>query len=322
MIGYLGARLFQALLSLLLITAIVFVAIFVIGNPVHVLMSPTTPPADVQAMTERLGLDLPVWQQYLRFLGGLVRGDFGTSLVFGQPAVRLILERLPATLELALVAFLLGLAVGLPLGVWAGSQPNSLAGRLIGAAAGLGFGVPSFCIALLLIVCFAVWGDLLPSGGRGRTTDVAGVPLSIFTLDGLAHIALPAINLAIYKAAVIIRLVRAGVMETLPLDYVRFARAKGLRTRRILFLHVLKNALIPVIGVLGLELGAMISFALVTETIFDWPGIGKLAMDAIGLLDRPVILAYLSFVVLLFIVINLAVDVVLGFVDPRVRPAA
>lgn len=312
-------RLLHGAWVLLAVSALVFAALYVVGNPVELLVDPQADPADTARTIAALGLDQPLWRQYLTFLGNAARGDLGTSFIHGVPALSLILERLPATLELALSALFLALLLGIPLGLWAGLRPTSLAGRLIGAASTLGFALPAFWVGLMLILVFAVQLQWLPPGGRGETREVLGLSLSVFTLDGWRHLLLPALNLALYKAALVVRLVRAGSREALAQDYVRFARAKGLTESRVVTGHVLPNTLIPVVTVLGMELGALIAFAVVTETVFGWPGMGKLLMDAINALDRPVVVAYLLFAAALFVILNLLVELLYGWLDPRVR---
>jgi peptide/nickel transport system permease protein len=230
-----------------------------------------------------------------------------------------VLERFPATLELALLAMIIAVVTGIPLGMWAGLRPDSRAGRIIMTGSILGFSLPTFWVGMLLIMAFAVWLGWLPASGRGETVDVFGIPLSFLTADGLKHMLLPALNLALFKVSLVIRLARAGTREVALQDYVRFARAKGLSPARIVGVHILKNIMIPVVTVLGLELGSVIAFSVVTETVFAWPGMGKLLIDSILLLDRPVVVAYLLVTVLLFIVINLVVDLVYSLLDPRIR---
>ena len=239
--------------------------------------------------------------------------------MYGLSALHLIVSRIPATLELAFAALVMAIVIGLPLGIWAGLRPESVSGRLITGFSILGFSLPSFWVGIMLIMIFSVELGLLPVTGRGDTRAVLGVEFSILTLDGLSHLFLPALNLALLKISLTIRLVQSGVRETIGMDYIKFARAKGLRRNRIIFVHVLKNVLIPVITVLGMEFGTMIAFAVVTETIFSWPGMGKLLIDAINLLDRPVIVTYLMIVSMMFILINLMVDIVCGFLNPRIR---
>jgi peptide/nickel transport system permease protein len=246
-------------------------------------------------------------------------GNLGLSFVHGVPAIDLILSRMPATLELAFVALVIAVGIGIPAGLLAGVAPRSLVGRSIMTGSILGFSVPNFWLGLMLILVFAVQLQVLPAGGRGETVDLLGIPLSLFTLDGLRHLILPALTLGIYKASLITRLAYAGTRDALLQDFVRFARAKGLPERRVVGVHVLKAILIPVVTVIGLELGSMIAFAVVTETVFAWPGMGKLLIESIYRLDRPVIVAYLIVVVLMFVVINFIVDVIYTLLDPRVR---
>ena len=238
-----------------------------------------------------------------------------------MPAVEVILQRLPATLELALVGLAFSILIGIPLGVVAGLKPHSAAGRSIMSGSILGFSLPNFWIGLMLILLFAVELRILPAGGRGPTTTVLGVPTAIFSLEGIKHLILPAVTLALYKSALVIRIAQAGTREVMLQDYIRFARAKGLKPSRIIGVHVLKNIMIPVVTVLGLELGSMIAFAVVTETVFAYPGMGKLLIDSINRLDRPIIVAYLMLTVVIFVVINLIVDLLYAAVDPRVRLA-
>ena len=319
MLVYMIRRAGQSILVLLVMAVLVFVGVYAIGNPIDIMISPDADQAEIAAATRRLGLDKPLYEQFWIFLGNLLHGDLGTSFVFNRPATEVILQRLPATLELAALALVISLVFGVALGVIAGMAPNRLHGKAIMAGSILGFSLPNFWQGLMLIMIFAVMLGWLPAGGRGETVEVLGVGLSFLTLDGLAHMILPATNLALYKMSLVIRLARAGTREVALQDYVKFARAKGLSHRRILLVHVLKNIMIPVVTVVGLELGNMIAFAVVTETVFAWPGIGKLLIDSIGLLDRPVIVAYLMLTVLMFIIINFTVDILYSLLDPRVR---
>jgi peptide/nickel transport system permease protein len=319
MSGYLLSRSLQTVLTLFVMSVLVFAGLFLVGNPVDVLLSSTATPAERMQVIQAFGLDKSVWEQYWIFLTNALSGDLGNSFVFNQPALTLIMNRMPATLELAFVALFMALVIGIPLGVYAGLKPKGFISKSIMTFSILGFSLPTFWIGLVMVMYFSVYLGWLPSSGRGDTVNVLGVPLSMFTLDGLSHLFLPAFNLALFKISLVIRLTRAGVMETMQLDFVRFARAKGLTERRIVTVHVLKNTLIPLITVIGLELGSLIAFAVVTETIFAWPGMGKLIIDAIGVLDRPVILAYLMITVVMFSVINLLVDILYSIVDPRVR---
>lgn len=319
MVSYLIERLLQAALIMLLMSVIVFIGVFAIGNPVDILISPQATLIDREEAIRALGLDLPIWQQYLNFLGNLLQGDLGRSFVFNVSALKLILERMPATLELALASTLLALVVGIPLGLYAGLAPRSPISSTIMAGSILGFSLPSFWVGIVLIMTLSVQLGWLPSGGRGETALLFGIRWSFLTADGLAHMAMPVLNLALFQISMVIRLTRAGVREVILADYVKFARAKGLTEARIILVHVLKNILIPVITVVGLNLGTVIAFAIVTETIFSWPGMGKLIIDSINVLDRPVIVAYLMLMVLMFVIINLVVDLVYSVLDPRVR---
>ena len=312
-------RLFQAVLVMLAMTLIVFIGVSVIGNPIDILISPDADQAERVRAIAALGLDKPLWQQYFSFLWAALHGDLGRSFVYNEPALRLIGERLPATMELAVTAVLMAVVLGIPLGLLAGLYPHSWFGRAAMAGSILGFSLPSFWVGLMLIMVFAVQLGWLPSTGRGATVTVLGVPWSFLTRDGLAHMAMPAFNLALGNIALVLRLTRSGVRENLPMDYVKFARAKGLSPLRVVFVHVLKNIMIPVVTVLGLQFGSTIAFAVVTESVFAWPGMGKLIIDSINVLDRPVIVAYLMMIVLMFVVINLIVDLLYTVLDPRVR---
>lgn len=270
-------------------------------------------------MIEQYGLDLPVWQQYLQFLQRLLTGDLGRSFVFNMPVGTLIAQKLPATLELTLIAVFFASGIGIPLGVYAGYRPDSKTSRLIMAASILGFSVPTFWIGLMLIMVFAVQLGILPAGGRGATRELIGVPFSFLTLDGWSHLILPALNLSLFKMSMICRLAASGTREVMLTDTIKFARAAGIPERTILRRHVLKLISIPLVTVFGLELGSTLAFALVTETIFSWPGLGKLIVDSITSLDRPVMVAYLMLVSALFVVINLCVDLAYALLDPRLR---
>ncbi|AZY95655.1 MULTISPECIES: ABC transporter permease [Paracoccus] len=319
MIVYLVRRVGQSLLAVMAMAVLVFLGVFFIGNPVDVLVSPEASQAQIAATVERLGLDRPLYEQFGIFVWNALHGDLGTSFVYGRPALEIILDRLPATLELALVALALSVGIGIPLGVWAGLRPHGIAGRTIMGGSILGFSLPNFWQGMLLILVFAVLLGWLPAGGRGETTEFLGMQVSFLTWDGLSHLILPAINLALFKMSLIIRLARANTREVCMQDYVKFARAKGLSPRRVVLVHVLKNIMIPVVTIIGLELGSMVAFAIVTETVFAWPGMGKLLIDSINLLDRPVIVAYLMLTVLIIVGINLLVDVIYSALDPRIR---
>jgi peptide/nickel transport system permease protein len=319
MTAFVIRRLLQSVLVLGFMSLLVFAGVYAIGNPVDILIGPQADQADTARAIAALGLDRPLWQQYLIFLRQALAGDLGKSFAYDIPAIQLILERMPATLELALAATGIAVLAGIPLGLWAGLRPDAWSGRLIMAGSILGFSLPTFWVGLMLIMLFAVELGWLPSGGRGPTTTLLGIPVSFLSWEGMRHLILPAANLALFKLALIIRLTRAGTREALLQDYVKFARAKGLSDARVIGVHVAKNIMIPVVTVIGLEFGSVIAFAIVTESIFAWPGMGKLIIDSIGVLDRPVIVAYLLVVVGLFVLINLAVDIVYSLLDPRAR---
>ncbi|HET6468069.1 MAG TPA: ABC transporter permease [Geminicoccaceae bacterium] len=318
---FLVRRLMQSLFVLAVMSLLVFMGVFAIGNPVDILVAPDANQAEIERVRRAFGLDRPLWEQYFIFLGNALQGDLGRSFVFNVPALRLVLQRMPATLELAVTATCLSFFLGVPLGLWAGLRPDAPSGKTIMAGSILGFSLPNFWQGIMLIMIFSVWLGWLPSTGRGRVGEFMGVHSSLFTVDGLRHLTLPAVNLALFYCALTIRLTRAGVREVLPQDYVKFARAKGVSERRVIGVHVLKNIMIPIVTVTGIELGSLIAFAVVTETIFAWPGMGKLIIDSIYVLDRPVIVAYLMVIVLIFIFINLVVDLLYSVLDPRVRLA-
>jgi peptide/nickel transport system permease protein len=316
---FLLRRLLQAAAVVLVMSLLVFLGVYAIGDPVEILISPEADQIERERAIQALGLDLPLWQQYLVFLSRALQGDLGRSFVFNEPALRLILDRMPATLELAVGATLVALVIGLPLGLYAGLRPHSPVSKGILAGSILGFSLPTFWVGLMLIMVFAVQLGWLPSTGRGETVTVLGMRWSFLTRDGLAHMVMPTVNLSLFKTSLVIRLTRAGVRETMLMDYVKFARAKGLSPARITFVHVFKNILIPVVTVVGLEFGGTIAFSVVTESVFAWPGMGKLIIDSINVLDRPVMVAYLMIIVLMFITINLVVDITYSLLDPRVR---
>lgn len=321
MVELLFRRLIQAATVMLAMSVLVFAGVYAIGNPIDVLIGADASQAVRAEVIARYGLDLPLWRQYLGFLDRLLHGDFGRSFVYGTPVLDLILVRLPATLELTLSAILIAVAVGVPLGMYAGYRPGSPAARAVMAASVVGVSVPTFWIGLILILVFAVWLGWLPAGGRGETVRVLGTDWSFLTPDGLAHLVLPALNLALFKLALMIRLARAGTLEIMLGDTVKFARAAGLSEWAVLRHHVLRLIAIPLVTVLGLEFASTVAFAVVTETIFSWPGLGKLIIDSITSLDRPVMVAYLVLISLLFTLINLLVDLAYAALDPRLRRA-
>jgi peptide/nickel transport system permease protein len=299
----------------------VFLAVYAVGNPIDILANPNADQQERDAIARSLGLDRPLYAQFGTFVWNALHGDLGRSFVYNVPAVDVIVQRLPATLELALVGLIFSILIGIPLGMLAGLRPESLLGRTIMSGSILGFSLPNFWIGLMLILFFAVEWRILPASGRGETVEVLGVPVALLTADGWKHLILPALTLALYKSALVVRIAQAGTREVMLQDFIRFARAKGLSPSRIVGVHVLKNILIPVVTVLGLELGSMIAFAVVTETVFAYPGMGKLLIDSINRLDRPIVVAYLMLTVVIFVVINLMVDLLYAAIDPRVRLA-
>ena len=312
-------RLMQSSIVIVAMSLIVFFGVNVIGNPVDILINPEFDQEELERAIKALGLDLPLWQQYLVFVKNALKGDFGKSFVFGQSALMLIIQRIPATLELAFTALIMSIIIGIPLGLFAGLRPDSPVSKTIMGGSILGFSLPTFWVGIMMIMIFAVMLGVLPSTGRGQTVTVMGLELSFLTWDGLKHLLMPAINLALLKISLVIRLTRAGTREVVLQDYVKFARAKGLSSRRVILVHVLKNILIPVVTVVGLELGNLIAFSVVTETVFAWPGMGKLIIDSILQLDRPIVVAYLMIIVFMFVTINLVVDILYSVLDPRVR---
>jgi peptide/nickel transport system permease protein len=318
-LAYALRRLGQSAFVLAAMSFLVFLGVYAIGNPIELLVNPEADQAERLRAAAALGLDKPLLVQYGIFIAHAAKGDLGRSFVYNIPAIQLILERLPATLELAFAATVIAVVLGIPLGLVAGLKPHSWIGRSIMAGSIVGFSLPTFWVGLVLIMVFSVELGWLPPNGRGATVSVLGMPVSFLTWDGLRHLAMPALNLALLKLSLLVRLTRAGTREALLQDYVKFARAKGLSMRRVIGVHVLKNIMIPIVTVIGLELGSVIAFAIVTESIFAWPGTGKLLIDSINQLDRPVIVAYLMVIVAIFIAINLVVDVLNSMLDPRVR---
>ncbi|MGH1477361.1 MAG: ABC transporter permease [Geminicoccales bacterium] len=316
---YIVRRLLQSGVVVVAMSLIVFLGVNVIGDPVHMFVSPEADQAEIERVIRDLGLDRPIHEQYGFFVLGALEGDLGRSFVFGEPALKLILQRMPATLELAFMALLMAIVIGIPLGLYAGLKPDTWTSKTVMAGSILGFSLPTFWVGIMLIMVFAVVLGWLPSTGRGETVAVFGIEVSFLTWDGLRHLFMPALNLALLKISLVIRLTRAGTREAVHQDYIKFARAKGLKQSRIVFVHLLRNILIPVVTILGLEFGSLIAFSVVTETVFAWPGMGKLLIESIQQLDRPVIVAYLMMIVFLFVVINLIVDILYSVLDPRVR---
>ena len=312
-------RLMQSVAVVLVMSLLVFVGVNIVGDPVDMLVNPEADQAEIERVIRSFGLDRPVYEQYWLFLVNALHGDLGRSFIFGVPSLKLILQRMPATMELASAALIMSIFVGIPLGLYAGLKPETKTAKTIMAGSILGFSLPTFWVGLMMIMLFAVMLGWLPSTGRGETVGLLGIQVSFLTGDGLAHLFMPALNLALLKISLVIRLARAGTREVVLQDYIKFARAKGLSNARVILVHLLKNILIPVVTVVGLEFGNLIAFSVVTETVFAWPGMGKLIIDSMQNLDRPVVVAYLMIIVLMFVIINLVVDILYSVLDPRVR---
>ena len=319
MISYITKRLWQSGLLALIMSLIVFLGMYVVGDPVEMLSEEDWTEEDKIELAIELGLDKPLHEQYFNFAGDIIQGDFGVSFVHNRPVLDLIVERLPATLEIAVLAMIIGLSVGIPLGIYSGIKNNSRGSRVISFFSTIGYSTPNFWQAILLIMVFAVFLKWLPASGRGLTNSMFGIEWAWLSIDGLRHMALPAINLAIYKICMQQRLAKSGTQEILYQEYMTFARAKGISRNRIIRRHLLRNILIPIVTITGLEVGGLIAFSTVTETIFSWPGIGKLLLDSIHMVDRPVVVAYLILITLMFVFINFVVDIMYAFLDPRIR---
>ncbi len=318
MIKYIFKRFYHMILVLFIVSIIVFFVMSFTGDPVLMLVPLDATQAQIDAARIELGLDQPLLVQYGIFLKNLLRGDLGNSYAFKQSAIKLIIERMPATFELVLFSIIISIFLAIPLGVYAGAYPKKRSSKAIMLASLLGISLPNFWVGMMLIFIFAVQLQVMPSFGRGDIIEIVGLRLSILTKDGLKHLILPAVMLSIQSMAVLLRLTRAGMMEVMKQDFIKFARAKGALTRTILFKHALKNVLIPVITVFGIQIGKIIAFATVTETIFAWPGMGKLLIDSINRSDRPVIVAYLLVVSFIFVCLNFFVDLMYTFIDPRI----
>ncbi|GLQ08169.1 ABC transporter permease [Devosia yakushimensis] len=319
MINFVLRRLGQSAILLAIMSLLVFVGMYVISDPVAVMAGEDATEADRAALAAAYGLDRPLPLQYLAFLGNILRGDFGTSFVYGRPVLDLIFERLPATLEVVFLAMVLGLVFGIPMGIFSGLNRKNPLTRLISMVTTIGYSIPNFWQALLFILIFAVWLRWLPATGRGPTTEVLGIQLSLLNAEGLRYMLLPAANLAVALICMQTRLARSGTQEVMYQDYMMFAQAKGIAPRRLIGRHLLRNILIPIVTITALELGTLIAFSTVTETVFSWPGIGKLLLDSIYRSDRPVVVAYMILITLMFVLINLIADIIYAVLDPRIR---
>ncbi|PKA44923.1 ABC transporter permease (plasmid) [Rhizobium sullae] len=312
-------RLLQSVVVVFVLSVVLFVGVWLIGNPADILISSEASEADRLAAITALGLDKPLWQQYLIFLGNAVQGDWGTSFVYKEPVTSILLQRLPASLELGLVAFIIAIAVSVPAGLYSGLRPESPLGRGVIAFSLIGVSIPTFWQGMLLIVAFGIALPILPVGDRGQVATHFGITTSLWTLDGWSHVVMPAFSLALLKMSLLMRVTRAATMEISRLDFVKFAYAKGVRTRKVVVRHILRNALVPLITVTGIELANLLAYGVITETVFSWPGLGKLLINSIKVLDRPLIVAQLTYTALLFIAINFIVDILHMAIDPRVK---
>ena len=304
---------------MLAVGLIAFALFHFVGDPVVFMLGQDATPAQRAAMSRALGLDQPFWVQYAEFVARAAQGNFGLSLHQLRPVSTLFVERLPATLELSLVAALFALLAGIPMGVYSALKRDSWLAHLFQAVSLIGVSLPTFLIGILLILLFAVVLGWLPSFGRGDTVSIGWWSTGLLTASGLKALILPSVTLGLYQMTLIQRLVRAEMLEVLRTDYVKFARARGLSDRAVHFGHALKNTLVPVITITGLQLGAIIAFAIITETVFQWPGMGLLFIQSVAFADIPVMAAYLCLIALFFVVINLAVDLLYYAVDPRLR---
>ena len=319
MLAFVLRRLLQAVIVMLTVAFVAFMLFQYVGDPVSSMLGQDATPEQREQLRADLGLDAPFPLQFARFVGNAVQGEFGISLRQGRKVSALIAERFPATLELSLAAAVIALAVGVPLGVYAALRRGGFGAQLAMTGSLLGVSLPTFLIGILLILVFAVLLGWLPSFGRGETVALGAWSTGLLSADGWLHLILPALTLSIFQLALILRLVRAEMLEVLRTDYIKFARARGLPDRIVHFGHALKNTLVPVITITGLQLGGLIAFAIITETVFQWPGMGLLFIQAVQFADIPVMSAYLCLIALIFVLINLAVDLLYFAVDPRLR---
>lgn len=322
MLPFILKRIFQSLLVLIITGAIAFSMFTFVGDPVDNMLGQERTMQDVERLRAQLGLDQPIPVQYVKFLGEAVQGNFGVSYRQGREVSEIIMERAPATLELAALSALFAIVGGIALGVFTAIRRDGFVANLIMSASLIGVSLPTFLIGILLIYLFSVELGWLPSFGRGEVVQVGWWSTGFLTESGLKALILPSITLGLYQMTLIMRLVRSEMLEVLRQDYIRFARARGLSDRVINFRHALKNTMVPVITVIGLQLGAIIAFAIITETVFQWPGLGLLFINAIQFVDIPVMAAYLMMISVMFVVINLLVDILYAFIDPRLRVAA
>ena len=319
MIALIIRRIIQSIIVMLTVALIAFILFRYVGDPVSQMVGQETSIADMERLREELGLNDPVIVQYAHFVGNTVRGKFGISYRLGRPVNELFAERLPATLELSLIAALFSLIVGIPMGVYTGLYPERILSKLFQTISLIGISLPTFLIGILLILFFGVILGWLPTFGRGEVIQLGWWSTGLLTVSGLKAIIMPAFTLGMFQLTLIMRMVRSEMMEVLRTDYIKFARARGLTNRAINFGHALKNTLVPVITITGLQIGSIIAFALITETVFQWPGMGLLFLQAIQFADIPVMSTYLILIAFFFVVINLIVDILYHVVDPRLR---
>ncbi|WP_289185254.1 ABC transporter permease [uncultured Parasutterella sp.] len=318
MLTFVLKRLLQAVIVMLVVTLIAFLLFQFIGDPVTQMLGQEATEADRIALRQSLGLDEPLWKQYGTFVVNALHGEFGTSLRQGAPVAQLLAEKMPATLELAFFSAFVATLIGIPLGVFVALHKDSMIAKWLMGLSLLGISLPTFFIGILLILVFSVWLGW-PSYGRGEIVAFGKWTTGLLTADGLKHIILPAATLAIFQIALVMRLVRSEMLETLRSDFIRFAHARGIPKSKIFYKHALKNTLLPVITITGLQLGGIIAFSIVTETVFQWPGMGLLFIQAVQFADIPVMAAYLCLISLIFVVINLIVDLLYFLVDPRLK---
>ena len=319
MLSFILRRLIQGVVVMLAVAAVAFVLFQFVGDPVAQMLPMDASVKDREMLTAALGLDQPGYVQFWRFLVNAIHGDFGISLRQAAPVAGLFAERLPATIELAFAAVILATVIGIPAGAFAAIYRKTRTARAVMGFSLLGISLPTFLIGILLILVFSVWLGWLPAFGRGEVVKIGFWTTGLLTKDGLAHLVLPAVTLAVFQVALVIRLVRAEMLEVLRSDFVKFCRARGLTLRSIYLKHALKNTLLPVITITGLQLGGIIAFSIVTETVFQWPGMGLLFLQSVQFADIPVLTAYLCLIALVFVVINFCVDVLYMAVDPRLR---
>lgn len=316
------ARLVQAAIVMLCVALVGFLVFQYVGDPVLAMVGQETTVADREALREQLGLNDPILFQYLRYVGKALQGDFGISYSFNRDVSAMIADRLPATVELVLLSGVLSLALAIPAGIYTGIHRKGGMAQTIMALSVIGVSVPSFLLGILLILVFSVWLNWLPSFGRGDAAGFAGFQSSLFTLDGLRHALMPAAVLCLFQLGVILRLIRSEMLEVLRTDYIRFAWARGLPSQRVYLHHALKNTLVPVVTAIGLQLSSLFAFSIITEYVFQWPGMGSLLLHAIGQSDIPLLAAYLIFVGFVFTLVNLVVDAIYVLIDPRIRHGA